>query len=261
MDKSAYLARKQSLDRESLHYKRENTCYTCFWLEELCLCPLIEPFATDTRFVILMHPKEAKTEKLGTGRICRAALLNSEIIVGIDFTKDPKVNAIIEAPQNHCLVLYPGENSLNISTQDVSPLTQSKNSGRKLVVFLIDGTWTCAKKMMTQSRNIRGLPRVSFSASHESIFEIKQQPAVYCLSTLESIHFFLTEADRVGLESLPAKPQDNLIRVFKFMIDFMLKCARDPDKKGYRRSTGGYTSKTSRKLRKKSGGRSIILLD
>ncbi len=208
-----------------------------------------------------MHPKEAKREKAGTGRICNATLLNSEIIVGVDFTGNARVNAIIADPQNHCLALYPGEKSLNISTDDVSTLIARKQSGKKLVVFLIDGTWTCAKKMMTLSRNIRELPRISFSATRESIFEIKQQPAAYCLSTLESIHLLLCEADRRGVENLPGSPQENLMLVFKEMIDFMLKCASDPHKQGYRRSARGYTPKEKRSPRRKSSGRSIILKD
>jgi DTW domain-containing protein YfiP len=38
------------------------TCYRCFWPKPLCWCPSIEPMATQTRFVFLMHPKEFKEE-------------------------------------------------------------------------------------------------------------------------------------------------------------------------------------------------------
>ena len=238
------------------------TCYSCRWPEAHCLCPRIKPFDTDTRFVILMHPKEYKREKNGTGHICRATLRNSAIIMGVDFTENPEVNALIADPGNLCLVLYPGERSLNISRDDVSPLLEAKRSGRKLVLFLIDGTWQCAKKMMTLSRNVRALPRLSFTATHESIFEIKEQPAAYCLSTLESIHHFLGEADRRGLESLPARPQDNLLDVFKSTIDFMLACALDPSRSRYRQGTPtGYTRREDRKKRAPTNGRGIILRD
>ncbi len=259
MDKATYLQLKQK--QEPVTYKRENTCYQCFWIKEYCLCHLIKPFATDTRFVLLMHPMEAKKEKLGTGRVTHAALMNSDIIVGIDFTHNAQVNALIQDPQNFCLVLYPGEKSLNISTDDISPLLELKNLGRKLILFLIDGTWPCAKKMMTLSQNIRSLPRLSFTANHESIFRIKEQPAEYCLSTLESIHFFLGEAHRRGLENLPHIPQDNLLVVFKAMIDFMLACALDPARSNYRGIKKGYTTKEERQKRKKWATRGIVLRD
>ena len=261
LDKAAYLERQQKLKGELPRYKREKTCYTCYWLEENCRCLLIKPFRTDTRFVILMHPMEAKREKLGTGRICRATLVNSEIIVGLDFTDNPEVNALIADPRNDCRVMYPGEKSLNISEGDVGPLLESRQSGRRLTVFLIDGTWNCAKKMMKLSVNIRSLPRISFTAAHESIFFIKEQPAAYCLSTLESIHFFLGEADRQGVESLPCRPQDNLIEVFKSMIDFMVKCALDPEKSRYRGKLTGYSAREDRKKRKPTSGRSIVFSD
>lgn len=261
MDKTEYLRKRREQEAAQVAYKREHTCYRCHWIEENCLCRLIKPFETETRFILLMHPMEAKKEKLGTGRVCRATLLNSKIIVGIDFTRHEEVNALIRDPQNHCMVLYPGEKSLNLSTDDVSSLVETKKSGRRLIVFLIDGTWPCAKKMMSLSLNIRGLPRISFTATHESIFEIKEQPAAYCLSTLESIHVFLGEADRRGVESLPERPQDNLITVFKAMIDFMLQCALDPSKSNYRGVKTGYTKREDRRKRKKWAMRSIVLPD
>lgn len=262
MDKAAYLERRRLLLEGEARFKREKTCYKCHWIEEHCWCRLIEPFETGTRFVILMHPMEAKKEKAGTGRLCRAALVNSEIVVGIDFTLNERVNALIADPANLCMALYPGRKSLNVSEDDVTPLKDAQAAGRRLVVFLIDGTWQCAKKMMTLSRNVRALPWISFTAGHESIFEIKEQPAAYCLSTLESIHHFLGEAHRRGVEHLPAKPQDNLIVVFKAMIEFMKRCALDPSKSSYRGNKTGYTHRADRKKRgQSSSGRNIVLLE
>ncbi len=261
MDKAAYMERRRLLREQSVEFKKERTCYRCYWLEEHCRCPLIESFQTETRFIILMHTMEAKKEKLGTGRICRATLKNSEIIVGIDFTLHTEVNAILADPGNLCMVLYPGDRSLNISRDEIAPLIETRDLGRKLVVFLIDGTWRCAKKMMTLSLNIRSLPRISFTATHESIFYIKEQPEPYCLSTLESIHHFLCEADRRGLERLPGRPQDNLILVFQSMIDFMVKCAADPTRASYRSGGTGYSRREDRKKRKKKSGRNIVLTD
>jgi DTW domain-containing protein YfiP len=263
MDKAAYLARKRMLADESVTYPRERLCYACHWLAGLCRCPWIKPFATRSRFVILMHPKEARRERLGTGRLCKAALPDSEIIVGVDYTHDARVNALIADPANLCMVLYPGERSLDISSHDVAPLREAGSEGRRLTVFLIDGTWQCAKKMMTQSLNVRALPRISFAPAGESIFEIKEQPAAWCLSTLESIHRFLCEADRRGIESLPGRPQDTLLDVFRSMIDFSLKCAADPAKSSYRGKPGGlgYTPRALRKKRKPGSGRRIVLND
>ena len=157
------------------------------------------------------------------------------------------------------MVLYPGEKALDISRGDVTPLLREREAGRRLTVFLIDGTWQCAKKMMTLSHNIRSLPRISFAPAGESVFEIKEQPAPWCLSTLESIHRFLDESDRCGLESLPGRPQDTLMDVFRSMIEFSLRCAADPSLGSYRVSKTGYTARAER--RKRANARGIFLRD
>ena len=256
MDKATYLQKKLEREASIVTYKREEYCFTCDRLQVNCLCHMIKPFETRAHFVILMHPMEAKKEKMGTGRLSRACLKNSQIITGVDFTEDLEVNAILNNPNNHCMVMYPGDKSLNVTDGDVSSLEKLGN--KKLVLFLIDGTWPCAKKMMKLSLNIYALPRISFTATHESIFYIKEQPAKYCLSTLESIHFFLSECERRGLENLSSK-QDNMIDVFKAMIEFQVQCALDPAKSSYRYGKMGYSAKEDRKHSKKWGTRRIVI--
>lgn len=262
MDKTTYL--KLKTEREKIaslnKFQKENFCYTCFRLSKICLCHLIKSFETNAHFVLLMHPMEAKKEKIGTGRISRASLKNSSMITGIDFTNNEEVNCLINDPNNYCVVLYPGAHSLNISIDDITPLKNLKNEDRHLVVFLIDGTWPCAKKMMKLSKNLQSLPRVSFTATHQSIFDIKEQPADYCLSTLESIHFFITECNRRGLENTN-KSEDQMLNVFRAMIDFQIKCANDPELPNYRGGKRGFSTKAERVRAKKWASRNIVLAD
>jgi DTW domain-containing protein YfiP len=259
IDKETYLRRKAEALSETKVFQRESFCYTCFRLEKNCLCHLIKPFATKTHFVLLMHPMEAKKEKMGTGRLSKAMLTNSQIIMGVDFSEDDEVNALINDSQNACMVLYPGERAINVSSDDVSSLKEISKK-KRMVLFLIDGTWPCAKKMMKLSKNIQALPRVSFTATHQSLFVIKEQPADYCLSTLESIHFYLSELDRRGVENLEHK-QDNMIDVFKSMVEFQIECAKNPELPSYRKSKSGYSDKTERAKSKKWGTRRIIHRD
>lgn len=210
-----------------------------------------------------MHPMEAKKEKMGTGRISLAMLANSQMIMGVDFTEDAEVNDLINNPNNHCLTMYPGERSLNISEHDVTPINDLLAAKKNIIIFLIDGTWPCAKKMMRLSKNIRALPRISFTATHTSIFEIKEQPADYCLSTLESIHFFIQECNRRGVEETHGA-HDQMISVFKAMIDFQMECALNPSLSSYKRGSKlGYSKKEDRVKAKKwaTKSRSVILPD
>lgn len=258
MDKATYLQKKIEQREKTISFKREEFCFKCFRLQKNCLCQLIKPFETKTHFVLLMHPMEAKKEKMGTGRISLACLRNSQLITGVDFTEDRLVNDIINDPKNHCMVLYPGSKSLNVSSDDIAPLQNLQN--KRLVLFLIDGTWPCAKKMMKLSKNINTLPRVSFTAHHESLFLIKEQPAKFCLSTLESIHFYLSECERRGLEVINGG-HHNMIDVFKEMINFQVECALNPSLSSYRWGTLGYSKKEDRVKSKKWSIRKIIHSD
>jgi DTW domain-containing protein len=205
-------------------------CYRCFWPKSLCWCESITPMPTSTRFVFLMHPMEFKRIKAGTGRLTHLCLENSEIRVGVGFDGDAVVQALIRDPQNAAVLLYPGKEARNLSRGD---LPAAELEGRRLVVFLLDATWSCARKMLNMSPTLQRLPRVMFIPSSPSRFVIKQQPQKECLSTLEATHELLLALEKSGLDRYPSPTQ--LLDLFQRMQEYQLRCAADPDKPGYRR--------------------------
>ncbi len=206
------------------------TCYRCFWPKPLCWCPSITPMETRTRFVFLMHPKEFKQEKAGTGRLTHLCLKHSEIHMGVGFDDHEDVQALIHDPRNLAVLLYPGETARNLSNGDLSA---DELGGRTLVVFLLDATWACARKMLRLSPSLQRLPRIMFTPSAPSRYVIKQQPQDGCLSTLEATHELLLAMERSRLDRYPLPEQ--LLALFARMQDFQIKCARDPARPGYRR--------------------------
>ena len=205
-------------------------CYRCFWPKPLCWCESIQPMETTTLFAFLMHPKEFKQEKAGTGRLTHLCLKNSEIHMGVGFDEDAAVQALIQDPRNYAVLLYPGTEARNLSKGDL-PATEL--AGRRLVVFLLDATWSGARKMLKLSPSLQRLPRVMFTPSAVSRYVIKQQPQEGCLSTLEATHELLIALDKSGLDRYPLP--DQLLELFKRMQDYQIRCACDPDKAGYRR--------------------------
>jgi DTW domain-containing protein YfiP len=185
---------------------------------------------TRTRFVFLMHPKEFKQEKAGTGRLTHLCLKNSVIQMGVGFDDHEDVQALIHDPQNFAVLLYPGETARNLSNGD---LRADELGSRTLVVFLIDATWACARKMLRLSPSLQSLPRVMFTPSAPSRYVIKQQPQDGCLSTLEATHELLLAMERSGLDRYELPEQ--LLGLFTRMQDFQIKCASDPNRPGYRR--------------------------
>ena len=173
------------------------------------MCSHITPIETKTRFVILMHPKEFRKTKNGTGHFTNLSLKNSKLYVGIDFTKHEAINEIIENPQNLCYVLYPSNKSINLNTQSL------ESHNKNIVIFSIDSTWPCSRAMLKASPNIDGLQKVSFTHTKVSGFNFKVQPKDYCLSTMESTHCLLELLNTQGTEQIEKTDLDNFLKPFK----------------------------------------------
>ncbi len=191
-----------------------------------CICKHINHIQTKTRFIILMHPKEYKKEKNGTGRMTNLQLENSEIIVGVDFTNNKRVNEILNNEKNSSFLLYPGEDSFNLSVKKSSEIISFM--GDNPHIFILDGTWPCARKMLKLSKNLQKLKRVSFDNKIKSKFTIKQQPAPLCLSTIESVYTVLNLLNQSNLEQCDTK---SFLLPFEKMIAHQIECMLDTNNK------------------------------
>lgn len=208
---------------------------------------------TRTRFVFLMSPKEFKEEKAGTGRLTHLCLPNSELHMGKGFDGDEAVQALLADPRNHCVLLYPGREAFNLSTEPASELSNftARLQEKMLVVFLLDATWGGARKLLRLSPSLQRLPRIMFTPATPSRYIIKQQPQPGCLSTLEAVHELLLVLERSGLDHYPDPAQ--LLTVFQRLQDFQIKCAADPNRPGYRRQP--YSDPATRKFPRTEGNR------
>ncbi|WP_262886522.1 tRNA-uridine aminocarboxypropyltransferase [Winogradskyella wichelsiae] len=203
-------------------------CYKCMNPKSTCICKYISPLHTKTRFIILMHPKEYKKEKNGTGHMTKLQLENSEIIVGVDFTNNKRVNDILNNENNSSFLLYPGKDNFNLSVKDSSEVNSFMENNPQL--FILDGTWPCARKMLKLSKNLQTLKRVSFDNTIKSKFIIKQQPESLCLSTIESVYTVLNLLKKGDVEH--CETQDFLIP-FEKMIAHQLDYMLNPNHKNY----------------------------
>lgn len=210
-------------------------CYRCFWPKDLCWCPSLVPMETRTHFVFLMSPKEFKVEKAGTGRLTKLCLASSELHMARakGFDDHEAVQAVLRDPRNYCVLLYPGAAATNLSEPLQVPVFSAALGPRRLVVILLDATWSGARKMLFHSPSLQRLPRIMFTPTAPSRFIIKQQPQEGCLSTLEATHELLLVLAQTGLDHYPLPEQ--LLGVFQRMQDFQLKCAADLTRPGYRR--------------------------
>ncbi len=174
--------------------------------------------ATRTRIVLLMHPKEHRHQKCTTGRLTCLNLANSEIIPGVRFDNNARFRALIDDPDNLAVLLYPGKDAMRLGSDGFPGLDLA---GRRLVVFLIDATWHCARSIARQSPSLLDLPRLQIEPRQPSRFTIKRQPAPWCLSTLEATHELLLALEAAGLDEYPDKRR--LLDAFDAMQDFQVR--------------------------------------
>lgn len=199
---------------------QRDTCYSCYRPKTSCMCKYIEPIDTNTKFVILMHPKEYKKTKNGTGHFTNKSLNNSEIFIGIDFTNHKKINKILNDKDNECFILYPGEKSIKLNEESIK-------TKKDIVLFIIDSTWACSKKMLRESKNLKNLRKVSFKSTKLSEFKIKEQPASYCLSTIESTQYILELLNNHSLENIDKNSLEAFTKPFTKMVDYQLNCLEE----------------------------------
>lgn len=225
MNVEQYKQRREELKRLEPQFR--NLCKQCLQPGFSCYCSIVSKFDPKVKFVILIHPIERR-RRIATGRMAHLCLENSELIIGLDYTEDVRVNKILKDPQYQAFVLYPGRNSLNIT--DMPSIEKSKifSKEKTPVIFVIDGTWNTARKTMRLSQNLNQLPRVCFTPPYQSQFRLRKQPRKECVSTIEAIHHFIDLLD-INVD------HKNLIYVFDKMVEKQLELRGEVHHKRSRR--------------------------
>lgn len=232
---------------------RLNLCLKCRRRLLTCLCDLMKPFDTESRFIILMHPMEFKKEKVGTGRFSHLILKNSEVLVDVGFDENARLKELLADPDFESFVLYPG-----FETIDLGSSALKNRLTKKAQFFVIDGTWPCAKKMMKLTTLLHYVPRVSFTSDRVSEFKVKHQPLPGCLSTVESLHQVLIDLNRMEVENTGVA-HENLMDVFRHTVNQQIELAKDPERQGYRKKP--FSLPEERKISKKWDSRLLFFKD
>ncbi|MCX6051906.1 MAG: DTW domain-containing protein [Campylobacterales bacterium] len=211
-------------------FRDREKCYSCYRPKTSCMCEHVHTIDTQTKFIILMHPKEFKKVKNGTGHLTHLSLKNSELFIGIDFTNHKEMNEIIATHES--FVLYPSKDAINLS--DTHPHAELFPHAKKMAIFIIDSTWACSLKMLRESKNLQVLKHLSFESTKLSQFKIKEQPAEYCLSTIESTLEVLELLNVWHVESLEKKDLAMFLNPFHKMIAYQLECIKNSSRQAVR---------------------------
>ena len=202
------------------YYGDREKCYECYRPKSSCMCKYFEHIDTETKFIILMHPKEFKKVKNNTGHFTHKSLTNSELFIGIDFSNHRRINEIIDTHDSY--ILFPSQDAVDLT------YTNPQKSEKPLAIFLIDSTWACTKKIFTQSENLSMLKHMSFTTDKKSEYEIKVQPEENYLSTIESTLVVLELLNKHSIEQIDDNLLSGFLRPFKKMIKYQKNLIANP---------------------------------
>lgn len=222
MNKKTYLAKKRALAAAPPARRMRELCGHCLQPVRTCYCAVVRAFDPGIKFVILIHRLEVR-RRIATGRLSHLILQNSDLIMGYDYSHNPKLNAILENPVYHPVVLYPGRNSVNFSRLSTGERSSLFPEGKTPAIIVIDGTWSTAKKMLRRSANLRGLPQICFTPEKPSNFRVRKQPHRECVSTVEAIHHTIELLGPSRGFDLACGAHDNLLQVFDRLVEQQLE--------------------------------------
>lgn len=209
--------------------KPRGLCSLCVQPPMGCYCALVKRFNSGISFAILIHPIEVR-RRIATGRMSHLCLESSYLISGQNYSQNSLVNKLIEDKQNHCVILYPGADSTNLNLLSAQACKEQFSSDKKMVVFVIDGTWATAKKMMRESENLKTLPKICFTPDRPSAFRVRKQPQEHCYSTIEAIHQTIGLLGEYRGYNSASKAHDNLLEVFSVMVERQLSHLQHSEK-------------------------------
>jgi len=186
-----------------------DTCLRCLRPTSFCVCAALVPASSRTHVVILQHPREARLA-ICSAWLTRVALVRAEIHRGVSFEGLPAVAALLATPG--AAVLFPGEASVPARelARDPPP-----------VLFVVDGTWHQAERILQRNPSLAALPRVAVDAGRPSGYgDLRREPGPVHLSTLEAVALALGALERDPERFGP------MVDAFRRSVELQLACAR-----------------------------------
>jgi DTW domain-containing protein len=189
-----------------------------------CYCAHVTQLATDTRVLVLQHPRE-RIKAVGTARIAALCLPSAEVFVGVDFSGQARLEALLCDEAHPALLLYPGPGARDLAREPPrGPVT----------LVVVDGTWHQARTLLRDNPRLSALPRYHLSAPAPSEYRIRRAPRADYVSTVEALAH--------ALSVLEGRDFRAMLAPFRAMVDCQLAFAA--------RSGGG------RKRARRRGGES-----
>ena len=221
--------------------QRRVICGRCARPAATCVCDALPPapIALTTRVLVLQHPREAK-KAIGSVHLLPLCLEHVEIVeAAVPWTRGSEP---LHAPSQlewlqrsiregyEPLLLFPSKDAIALDEppppRPPPPQQQPKTKNKKVLLVMIDGTWSQARHLLRHSPAMAAAcTHVKFEAEREAIIgALRREPERHCTSTLEACARMLrvveptaqTEAAAAHMEaalSAMVEAQNQFIRV------------------------------------------------
>jgi DTW domain-containing protein YfiP len=165
-------------------------CAGCERPIAVCVCAHVRPQRTQTRVLILQHPRERHVP-INTVRLARLSLPDAVVRRGVDFAGDPVVADAIAgrdgAPPAY--LLFPGPNAVDLALErPPGPIT----------LVVLDGTWWQARKLLRRNPALGALPQLRLAPAAPSRYRIRREPDTSYVATIEAIALALRALEGEG---------------------------------------------------------------
>ncbi|WP_299773070.1 tRNA-uridine aminocarboxypropyltransferase [uncultured Pseudoteredinibacter sp.] len=167
---------------------KRKTCQSCHRPASNCICDLAHKIDNHVKVHLLQHPKEAKHPK-GSAILLQLSLENIETWQGERF---PDLETELSNESYYDLLLYP---ELENPSQKGSGKSSSRKPEQTTRLWVLDGTWKKAYKILQLNPVLQKLPKVSPSDFEKSQYKIRKAPKKGQLSTLEACCHTLAEME------------------------------------------------------------------
>ncbi len=152
-------------------------CARCERPVSVCYCAALTTVDTDSRIVILQHPREHGMP-IGTAHMASLCLPQASLHVGLTWDESDVLREACGDPERPAVLLYPGPDARDILTEPPpSPVT----------LVVVDGTWSQARSVVRNNPQLASLPRYAFRAPEPSNYRIRREPCDEYVSTLEAV--------------------------------------------------------------------------
>lgn len=91
-------------------------CFRPYGNGRECLCRLVKEIDTGVKFVFLMHPKERRHERTGTGQLAHISLAGSAMFVGLEFAQCAPFMRLLHDVAYYSVLLYPADSAHSAMT-------------------------------------------------------------------------------------------------------------------------------------------------